>query len=361
MENANPSESLRDTISASLDAVENPTPPVVETPPVEPVKTETEEDKQGRTANRLRDDQGRLLPGKKEAIVVPQVVAPVVTAVPVVPIQRPTSWKKDYWEKFDKIATEDPELAKYIHQREQEYSSGVSTYKSEAENARQLNEAIAPFLPTLQQHKIEPTQWIRNLGTAHERLALGSPQEKVAMGVQLIREYGIDPQALFQAITNPQYQPPVQQQPAYNPQQIDQTVQSKVEELMMKRDLQSAFEKFVNAKDDTGNSKYPYYEQVKETMAGLLRAELAQDYESAYEAALRHPRHGDIFNTLQEQQRQKDETERLARAKADVSRARSQTVSVKSSTPSGPASTQGKPGLRDQLSDAFDSIATGRV
>jgi len=100
------------------------------------------------------------------------------------------------------------QLAEYIQQRESEYARGVSTYKHEADAARQLNEAIAPFMPNLQKHGMEPTQWIRNLGTAHERLALGSPQDKIQTAAQLIRDYGIDPQGLFQMLSNPQQQAP---------------------------------------------------------------------------------------------------------------------------------------------------------
>ncbi len=352
-------ESLRDTISASLDQVESGTPAPVETP-IE----ETQEQKAGRTANRLRDEAGRLLPGTKEVAapatpsnqVATGTEPPLVAPVAATPINRPQSWKKEYWEKFDKIATEDPQLADYLHQREREFASGVSTYKSEAENARHLNEAIAPFLPNLQKHGLEPTQWIRNLGQAHERLALGSPQEKVMMGAKLIMDYGIDPQALFQALSNPQSI----QQPQLNQQDIATAIQRQVDQVLTSREIQSAYQQFVNAKDDSGNPKYPHVEAVKETMAGLLQAELAQDYPSAYEAALRHPRHNDLFQAMQEQQRQQEETLRLAKNREVVTKARAQAVSVKSSTPSGQVPVNGTNSLRETLSSAFDA-ADGRV
>jgi len=40
--------------------------------------------------------------------------------------------------------------------RESEFKRGVSTYKAEADNARQLTDAINPFVPELQAQGIHP-------------------------------------------------------------------------------------------------------------------------------------------------------------------------------------------------------------
>lgn len=359
----NDTGSLRDAIAENVEIVENGGD--LNAP--RDLPQETEEQPQGRTANRLRDESGRLLPGKKEvaapATPSPQTDVgtepPTASQVAATPIQRPSSWKKEYWEKYDNIAKQDPDLANYIIQREREFASGVSAFKAEAENAKQLNEAIAPFLPKLQQHGIQPTTWIRDLGTAHEILALGSPQEKVMMGVRLIRDYGIDPQALFNVLSNPQAMQQMPVQPQFDPRMITTAVQQQVQEALTTREIQSEYERFVNAKDENGQPKYPHFEAVKETMAGLLQAELAQDYQSAYEAAIRHPRHSDIFQAMQQQQHQMEEQKRLEASRQSVNRARSQAVSVKSATPS-PQTPVGNKGLREMLSEAVDSV-TSRV
>ncbi len=232
---------LRETLEAAVEAKqETPNP-----------------DKPGRTANRLRDDSGKLLPGTKvaapaspnpsEAANLPSPASPVA-ATP----QRPPGWKKEYWEKYDKIAQEDPQLASYLIQREREFQSGVSTYRGEAESAKHLNEAIAPFMPNLQKHGIEPGHFIRSLGAAHERLAMGSPQEKILMGAQLLKEYNIDLQGLYNFLTNPQYAQQVQQtqaQPQFDPRTINTTVQQQVEQALASREIKSEYEKFVSAKD----------------------------------------------------------------------------------------------------------------
>lgn len=350
---------LRDELSASFDSVMDaqiPGPTQDAAQPAAETETQREE--------RLRDEAGRFA---KQETKTDQPSAgkpsaqPAATGGQEAPAQpaaaqqrppRPSSWKKDFeahWEQLD------PKLAEYIHQREREYASGVSTYKSEAENARALNEALAPFVPNLQKYNIEPTQWIRNLGMAHERLALGSPQDKVATAVQLLRDYQIDPNALFNAIQNPQSI----QQPAYQPPpqpQVD--IDKLVEQKFVEREIKSEYERFVA----DAPTKYPHYESVKETMAGLLQAGLAQDYQTAYEAALRHPRHDDIWQAERQQREQAEQAAAAEKAKGVVNRARSNAVSTRSSTPSGNmATSQGNKGLRESIAEAFDSVAGGRV
>lgn len=350
---------LRDELSASFDSVMQADTAPADTPaPVATGETETQREE------RLRDEAGRFAkqesktdqPSAGKPSAQPAATAgQEATAQPAAAQQRPprpSSWKKDYeahWEQLD------PKLAEYIHQREREYASGVSTYKSEAENARSLNEALAPFIPNLQKYNIEPTQWIRNLGMAHERLALGSPQDKIATAVQLLRDYQIDPNALFNAIQNPQSI----QQPAYQPSPTPQVdIDKLVEQKFVEREIKSEYERFVA----DAPTKYPHYESVKETMAGLLQAGLAQDYQTAYEAALRHPRHDDIWQAERQQREQAEAAAAAEKAKGVVNRARSNAVSVRSSTPSANMATQqGNKSLRDMLSESFDSVTTGRV
>src|SRR5512143_4112152 len=131
---------------ASAETVETtPQAPVVEAAPVETAEAK---------ADRLRDEAGRFAKAEeKPAEPAPQQsasVAPEVTNTP----PRPSTWKKEYWPLYDKLATgqaltpeEARKLADYTNQRENEFKGGVSTYKAEADKAREINDAIAPFLP----------------------------------------------------------------------------------------------------------------------------------------------------------------------------------------------------------------------
>ena len=69
-------------------------------------------------------------------------------------ISRPTTWKKEYLPIWDKLTTgqqlspeEALKLAEYSNQREAEYKKGVSTYRTEAERAKEIFKALDPYMP----------------------------------------------------------------------------------------------------------------------------------------------------------------------------------------------------------------------
>lgn len=361
-------ESLRDQLEAEFDKVipETQTPAPQETPAETPAEVvsatpETPEpEKPGRTAGRPRDEKGRLLPGPAQKTEVvqaqpqPEITTQAVVEPPKPLSPRPSSWKKDYeghWQKLD------PELQKYLVQRESEFANGVSTYKREFDQLKPLAEAMEPFMPLLQQHGMQPSQWLRQVGETHKMFVQGSPEQKLGMLMRLAQDYQIPIQNLFvQGQDGRLYQNPNVQ--AYQPVQQRQTPDVRAEiqaVLMQEKALQSLaeFEKDVP-------TKYPHYETVKEDMALLLESGKAPDYPSAYEKALRL--HDDLWKAQQDEQRQADEAERLRKSQEAALRARRNNVSPRSSTPAGKPASTGKRSLRDQLSEAFDEhVDSGRV
>ncbi len=351
MADENTQSSLRDTLSQAFEKVEAEQPEVPATVKTDVEPTESPEQK----AERLRDEKGRFAEGKKEKEI-PAVgkikETPIIETKPRPP--RPSSWKKEMWDHWEKL---DPQVAEYLNQREQDFAKGVSTYKQEWESAKPLQEAMAQFQPILQQYGIKPEQWISNLGNAHQQLVMGSPEQKLSMFVKLAKDYQVPLQSLFtqgqdgKIYFNPQIQayqaPQAQAQP--DPRQI---VKQVLEEERANQEVQS----FVrNSKD------YPYFEQVKETMAGILQAGLAQDLKGAYETAPRMPLHADIFDELQKQQQAKTEQEKREQAQRAVTGAKAKAVSVKSSTPVGTSTKANSKGLRGQLEEAFDEVIPQRV
>lgn len=354
------SESLRDQLVANLDKIETvPEPEVSQEPQadVEAAPAPEEPAKPGRTAGRSRDEKGRLLPGKVEKPEVNQVQAEQVVPNPEPPKQRqrPSSWKKDYWDRWDKVSNEDPAFADYLIQREQEFAKGVSTYKAELDNAKPILEALSPFSPILQQHNINPAQFISNLGRAHQTLAMGSPEQKIQMFAKLARDYGVPLSALT---ANGEVQVPQELQ-ALNPvveriQQLEGRLHGylSAQEQREQQGIQSEIQRFSEGK--------PHFDEVKPTMARLLEAGIVSDLPSAYEAAIRMPQHSELFQAMQEQQRLEKEQADKQRAIEAAKSARSKAVSVKGSTPVAPQSS-GKRGLRETLSEAVESTLGGRV
>src|SRR3990167_10909003 len=144
--------SSQEAKESALEAA--PIEAVVPVEPVESVQPASSEVPIGESADakaeRLRDEKGRFAEGKAEGKAEVKPVPQAQTPVPAVAkVPRPSSWKKDYWEHWDKL---DPSVAAYINQRESEYAKGVSTYKQEWDSAKPLLDAVAPFLPTLQAH-----------------------------------------------------------------------------------------------------------------------------------------------------------------------------------------------------------------
>ena len=353
-------QSLRDTISDAYDTVTaNETPQeegVKEAViPGPEVKTETTE-KPGRTAGRARDESGRLLPGKAEK---KEEVAPPVEAAPAKPRPpRPSSWKKEMWEHYEKL---DPTVAEYIVQRENEFAKGVSTYKNEWDQVQPIAKAMAEFAPLLQQHNIKPEQWISNLGNAHKTLALGTPEQKLSAFMKLAGDYQIPVQNLFvqgqdgKVYFNPQVQPYQAPQPAQAP------VEDVVKKILLEQSTAQEISNFAAATDDKGQPKHPHFEAVRATMQGLLQAELATDLADAYKQALMHPRHSDIAASIREQE-QKAEAERKAEEQRQaVARARQKVISPRTSTPT--VTETGKPkGVRAAVEAAVEQhLGGGRV
>lgn len=336
-------DSLRDTLSAAFEAAE--------TSEVSPVVASPREETSAQEERRDRDEQGRFS-AKEQA----QMPTPQASILPEEkPLARPTHWKKDYLPMWDKLSTGVPltpdeakKLAAYSNQRESEFASGVSTYRAEAERAKDLQEAMAPFLPDLQRHNIQPTQWIQSLGQAHQTLAMGSPEQKLQMFAKLAADYGVDLNA-FTGASNPMTAQMMQQIQSLSGQVNTFTNWQKQEE---QRQAQEALSMFNDAE------KFPHYEEVRGTMAELLLSGLAKDPKAAYDKAVRL--NDNVWTAEQERQAQAKATQDASLKATAVARAKSNAISVRSSTPSATQGSGAKD-LRSQLTEAFGAIAEGRL
>lgn len=350
---------LRDTISSAVNTVEQTNVEKVEQVSQPPEQSQS-------VSERSRDEQGRFSPKTADKTNVTVTPAPVTTPKPKP--QRPSSWKKDYWPHWDKLTAGQqltPEealaIAEYTAQREQDFAKGVSTYKSEWDRAKPVLEALNPITPLVQQYGFtDASQWLQTAVGTFRSLAGGNPQQKLQTFFQLAAQYQVPLEEVFEQdengrfYLNPQRFQQVKQlaQPTQQPQQ---DVRQVVKELLMEEAATKQVQELSSNKD-----QYPYLEQVRETMAGLLRAELVEDLKSAYEAALRMPQHKDLFEELQAKQREADELRQREEASRVVDQARAKAVSPRSSTPANPVKTEKDKGLRSTIEDAINKVS-GRV
>ena len=332
---------LRDEIANAVETVSTEN---VET------KVQQEETKQ---ETRERDEQGRFSKSEQEVNVEIQPGKPK--------LQRPSSWKKEYWGHWDKLTNgqamtpeEALQLAEYSVQRESDYAKGVSTYKTEYDRVKPMMDALNQIMPLIQQNGMDVNSWLQSVGQAYRGLASGSNQQRIGTLFQLAQMYKIPLEDIFdladdgrwylntQKIQNPQHQP-----------QVD--VRQAVREAMMEETATKQVADFVGMRE-----KFPHVGQVKETMAGLLRAGLVDNLESAYKAAIYMPQHAEILESIQSQQREMDEKAKAEEAAKLAQKARSKAVSPKSSTPADNRATEKGKGIRSALEDAFNEH-TGRV
>lgn len=353
--------SLRDALESAIDAAENDqleAPQEVESIEVAPVDEIAEEAKVD------RDESGRFTAKESNGYESPEETPeaePIEASAEIEEdIPRPSTWKKEYLPLWDKARKGEPmtkeegrKFTDYLNQREQEYKKGVSTYKTEADRARQLEEAIAPFIPELQAQNISPAAWINNLGRAHVILTKAPYQEKVAMFHRLAGEYGIQFDQSGQVVQ--QSLDPYAQQLMAQLEQVNQevgTIKSKFQQEEDAR-LNAEIEKF-----SSDVAKYPHFNVLREDMAQLLELGKAQDLESAYRIAVRL--NDDVWQ--QEQDKLLSNAKQEALKQAQIKKAKSAAVSVKSTTPSG--KTNDGVDTKDRravIGSAFDNIATSRV
>jgi len=323
-ETVQPQTTLRETLEANVELAEAGTLPSAE--------------------QRARDDAGRF--AKKEE-------TPVVQEAPKPSI---TTWRKEYLPLQDKLAQGIPltpeeakKLADYNIQRENDYKTGVSTYKTEASKAAELYEAINPFMGELQSRGMAPAQWIRDLGQAHYVLVKGTPDQKLQLIQTLARQYNVPLGAPQQPSGGVH---PIVAQLMEKIQQLESQVGG-VANWKQQAELQAIQHEIQKTQGDA--QTYPHFDAVREDMAQLLEKGAATDLPMAYKMAVRF--RDDLFE--EEVNRRSQQTTKTN----VVQKARAQAVSPKSSTPSGQVTTSTAKDRRSQLEEAWESHAGpgGRV
>ena len=346
-------ETRRDMLESALEQAEEGTLEAPEEKEIEvnddPIKAEPDKEEPSE-----RDEKGRFK--SQENTEEEQVADPVDEEV-----KRPTTWKKEYRDVWDKMQEGQPldkeefaKFAEYANQREAEYKRGVSAYKAEADNARQLTEAIGPFVPELQAQNIHPVAWINNLGRAHMVLSKAPYAEKVQMFHRLAQDYGIQLNQDGISMPEQQYVDPYQQQLM---QQL-QATQQQVQQLSAIRDQEenARLQQEINAAK-MDKERFPYFDLVVNDMAQLLEEGKAHDLKTAHDKAMRI---NDEAYKLEQDRLLKTVSNQASKAQ-QVARAKATAISPRSATPSGQVSKGDAKDRRSLLAEQIGQAMDGRV
>ena len=288
-----------------------------------------------------------------EEIIEDQEVQEVVEEVKAT--TRPTTWKKEYLNIWDKLEKNEPvskeefnKFAEYANQRETEYKKGVSAYKGEVDRIKPLENAIAPYRQHLQQQGINEIALIDNLVKSHFVLAQAPYEQKVQMFNRLAQDYGI------QLNGNPQQTDPYIQQLMNQLNTVNQevgTIKNRYEQEEQNR-LMGEINRVANDVE-----KFPHFESVREDMAQLLERGLAQNLESAYAKAVRM--NDDVWQV--EQERLLTQASRQASKAQQVAKAKAAGVSPRSVTPNGVGGQTEAKDRRSILEKELSQAMGGRV
>jgi hypothetical protein len=354
---------LRDTLEASFDAAEAREAEQVAAQPIaaDPAPESNQASEESTAIEKTRDDQGRFAPKPAEAVKVEAETAPAQPDQQTeAPTPRPTTWKKEHmpaWEKMAKgealTPDESRKLAQYTVQREREFATGVSTYRAEAQNAKQLTDALAPYMSTIQQRGLAPAAFVQEMGRTHEVLMRGTPQQKMQAIAELARNVGVPIEAIQQQ-QGGQLDPVVPQMMQYI-----QQLESKVNGVASWRDSQEnqAVNGIIAKFQDAG--KYPHFEAVRMTMGQLMERGFTADPDAAYQMAVGMD--GNLRETFQAPAAQPAIAAPVDKVAA-AAQARAKVISPRSTAPSGTPQSINPKDIRSAIENAWDAHSgAGRV
>lgn len=317
---------IRSSLENAFDNAESETTPtetkeIVSDAPIG--ETSTEKD------IRTRDDKGKFAKTPEITNDVPQVKP------------SPKSLKKELADKH--WATLDPELQDALLQRDSDYDKGIESYRTAAERGQAFDKAVSPYMATINQFGVTPEVAAAELFKTDHTLRYGSEQQKIGSVLQIFRDYGINPQGVFNQLQNgaPQVNPELA--PFQQELQALKAQQQRFISEQQAREQQTLSSEIERAKEGK-----EHWDKVTEDMAALLQANRATDLDDAYDKAIwARP---DLRASLLQQERDKALTSATTTAQAKRSQAAA--VSVKSSSP---VSTSSQPdNLRDLIAEQFN-------
>ena len=292
---------------------------------------------------RSRDESGRFAkPAKVEAEPEVEEEEPPVWRRP------PASWKKDFHEVWQKA---DPKMQEYAWQREEQMRAGVEPLLSKAQFADAMQEAISPYMNTIQGLGLQPEKAVAALMEADHKLRNSDPQTKMQYFAQLAQSYGINLGAM-------QGQAPTAAPNSVDPMvyQLQNELNKVRGEVMGWKQQQEMVENQTLLNEINQFSlKADHFEEVRPTMIQLLQSGVAQTLDEAYDKAIR------LDPTLFEQTLKAQQAEVAAKQAKEANRvaktARAAAVSVRSATP-GPNTAPKAANRRALLEEAFSETET---
>lgn len=192
-------------------------------------------------------------------------------------ITAPKTWRKEAQAEWDKLS---PTVQSEILKREEDMFRGLEGYKQDATFGKSMQQALAEYMPTLQQYNINPVAQVAGLMKAHHTLVFGDAATKQALFRQIAADYGVELPSAGESeapFTDPQVK----------------TLMDEVKSLQSKLShYESAQQASVIEKTKSeidaflADPAFPYAKELTTDMAKLISSGNAKGLKDAYEQAI---------------------------------------------------------------------------
>jgi hypothetical protein len=270
---------------------------------------------QANTAERPRDEAGKFASPKAQAEPEQEPAEEPVWKRP------PASWKKDYHEAWQ---TADDRLKEYAWTREEQMKAGLEPLKSKAQFADQMQEAVQPYMQTIQGLGIDPPRAVKALLEADHALRYSTPEQKLQLFSRLAQQYGVN---LGQVQGLPQ-QTPVDPM-VYSLQNELNSVRGEING--WKQQQEQAQNSALLGEINQFSQKVEHFEEARPVMIQLLQSGVAQTLDDAYDKAIRLD--PNLFEQIAKAQQAEAAAKQAKEQNRAVKTARAAAVSVRSATP----------------------------
>lgn len=242
------------------------------------------------------------------------------------PIAAPKTWRKEAAEAFSTL----PKVVQdEVLKREDDIFKGIEHYKNDATFGQKMRMSVEKYLPVLERYGIPVEAQVAATMDAHYRLALGSPEEKLAVVQQIIQDYGVDAARVVSEVglVSPEVS---QLQTRIRALESQLNADAQQREFTARSEVERQITEFSR---DPAN---PHFEVLANDMAAIIRGEPGISLKDAYAKAVwANPQTREL-----ELAKQRAEVEEKARAAAAERKARvaaSTAANVRASAKSGSA------------------------
>ncbi len=333
--------------------------------------SEAPEESASEKADRLRDERGRFAktsaegdapaiadPANPEA---PPANATTEIAPEAQPLQPPHKWSEADKAEFLKAPRSIQEwMARRDKETEADYTRKTQDFAEQRKAVEPLLGEVQRLNPLFQHLGMTPQQFVAESATVAHNLLSGTPEQRANAVAYLVNLHNVPAQAVVQALGIPLHSGEDGRQTA-DPQfaNLSQTVvqlQSKLSSMERQNQddqrlrAQYEFDSLAQAKDTSGQPKYPHFERVKQTMLQLAANGQADTWEGAYSKAVRLDddlHKGEIEAAAKREREALEKTNREAVEKARTAGP----VRTSNSMPRGDTS---KKGLDSIIGDSLD-------